>query len=225
MLEFIITPTNVDFLESILRNPITGRWTIPILTFNTGYINPYYGDIDPLNDDPKYQKRVIEQFYMRLVEKWLYKNPIFKSLLKYFKVEKNGDECKVSLVPNMDSVSKSNIDEKCRKYVYRYIEKVFITKKFVDKVLRQYVNVTHIKWYDLFHNTDTLKDLFAHKLKKLIVSTIYELEDNKTIAEKITNNKRITNKNYNNDDVIDDENDDENDDDSNDISIWENEYN
>jgi hypothetical protein len=195
MSEFIITPTNVDFLESIFRNPLTGRWTIPILTFNTGLINPYYGDIDPLNDDPKYQKNVIDHFYIRLTEKWLYKDPIFKSLLKYFKIEKNGDEVRVSLVPNMDSVSRSNVDEKYKKYVYRYIEKVFITKKFVDKVLRQYVKVTHIKWYDLFYNTDTLKDLFAHKLKKLIISTIYELEDRKTNVDKTLKNERIRNDN------------------------------
>ena len=215
MSEFIITPTNVDFLESIFRNPITGRWTIPILTFNTKYINPYYGEIDPLNEDPKYQKRVVEHFYMRLTEKWLYKNPIFKSLLKYFRIEKNGEEGKVSLVPNMDSVSRSNVDEKDRKYVYRYIEKIFITKKFVDRVLRQYVKTTHIKWYDLFHNTDTIKDLFAHKLKKLIVSTIYELEDNKNSAEKNVLNKRIINDERNNDD--------NNDNDDNETSIWDDE--
>jgi hypothetical protein len=210
MSEFIITPTNVDFLESIFRNPITGRWTIPILTFNTNLTNPYYGDIDPLNNDPKYQKHVIDHFYVRLTEKWLYKDPIFKSLLKYFKVEKKGDEAKVSLVPNMDSVSKSNVDEKDRKYVYRYIEKVFITKKFVAKVLKQYVGVTHIKWYDLFYNTDTIKDLFVHKLKKLIVSTIYELEDRKADVEKTFKNERIRN------DTYDDSDDD------NESNIWDN---
>ncbi len=37
MSEFIVTPTNVDLLESLFRNPLTGKWTIPFLTFNTGY--------------------------------------------------------------------------------------------------------------------------------------------------------------------------------------------
>ena len=40
-----------------------------------------------------------------------------------------------------------------------------------------------IKWYDLYNNTSTLKDLFAHKLKKLIISTIYEMVD-RTNAKK-----------------------------------------
>jgi hypothetical protein len=179
MSEFIVTPTNIDFLEFIFRNPITGKWTIPILTFNVNYPSPFYTEIDPLNNDTNYQKSVVENFYLRLKEKWLYKEPIYKSLLKYFKVEKKGDEGKVYLVPSASEVSESNVDSKLQKHVLKYIEKFFITKKFVDKVLREYVNTTRIKWYDLFHNTDTLKDLFAHKLKKMIVSTIHELQDKK----------------------------------------------
>ena len=179
MSEFIITPTNLDLLESIFRNPNTGRWTIPILTFNTRYINPYYGEVDPLNQDSRYQKRVIEHFYMRLAEKWLYKDPVFKKLLKYFKVEEKGDEGKVSLIDDVDKASKKNINEKYSKHIFKYIEKFFITKRFVDKVLRQYVRLSGIKWYDLLNNTDTIKDLFAHKLKKLIATTIYELEEKK----------------------------------------------
>lgn len=179
MTEFIITPTNIDFLESIFRNPITGRWTIPILTFNINYTNPFYTEIDPLNKDPNYQKSVVENFYLRLKEKWLYKEPIYRSLLKYFKVDKKGDEGKIYLVTNIDEASESNIDTKYQKHVLKYIEKFFVTKKFVDKVLREYVGTTRIKWYDLFHNTDTLKDLFAHKLKKMIISTIYELQGKK----------------------------------------------
>ncbi|XWV26171.1 hypothetical protein QJ857_gp0907 [Tupanvirus soda lake] len=193
MTEFVITPTNVDFLESIFRNPITGRWTIPILTFNTAYINPFYGEVDPLNNDPKYQKRVIDHFYLRLTEKWLYKDPTFRKLLKYFRIERSADEAKVSLVSNIDDVSSANVDDKDRKYVYRYIEKVFITKRFVEKVLKQYVKTTRIKWYDLFHNTDILKELFAHKLKKLIVTTIYELQDKTAVN---TRNERVKNNEY-----------------------------
>lgn len=179
MSDFLITPTNVDFLESIFKNPITGRWNIPILTFNTKYINPYFGEVDPLNEDPVYQKSVVDHFYMRLTEKWLYKASAFRKLLKYFRVEKNGEEGKVSMIADPDKISETPIDEQYHKHVFKYIEKFFITKRLIDRILRQYIGTTHIKWYDLFHNTDTLKDLFAHKLKKLIISTIYELQDRK----------------------------------------------
>lgn len=203
MTEFIITPTNVDYLESIFRNPISGNWTIPILTFNTNYMNPYY-DNNPLNSDPKYQKRVIDNFYMRLTEKWLYKNPIFSSLLKYFKIEKSGDEGRVSLISNIKEASNENYDKGDRKHIFKYIEKVFISKKFVEKVIRQYVKRTNIKWYDLFYNTDVIKDLLKHKLKKLIVSTIYELDNmkkvDKFVSNRVNNNNEILKNNDNDDD-------------------------
>jgi len=177
MAQFIITPTNIDYLGSVFRNPLTGKWTIPIFTFNTKITNPFFGEIDPLNEDPTYQREVANYFYTGLKEKWLYKDPAFRKLLKYFVVEENGDEGKVYLVPSMDKVSKSNVKDKYRKHVFKYIEKLFLTKKFVRHVLREFVRKTKTKWYDLFNNKDTLKELFAKKLKKEIVDTIYELEN------------------------------------------------
>ena len=180
MSEFIITPTNTDFLEQIFKNPITGKWTIPILTFNTKYLNPYFGEIDYLNNDPKYHKRVINYFYFGLVEKWLYRDPAFRKLLKYFRVVKNGSEGTVQLSENIDpSPDENKISEADRKYVFKYIDKVFITKRFVEKALKKYVRTTRIKWYDLVYNKDIIKEYLAHRLKRLIVSTIRELQDNK----------------------------------------------
>jgi len=180
MSSFIMTPTNIDDLESIFKNPITGQWTIPVLTFNTSILNPFYQEIDPLNNDPRYQDRVIEHFYTKLTEKWLYRDPLFRSLLKYFKVEKSGDKGTVSLISDPNKTTDiSKISDDDSKFIFKYIEKYFITKRFIEKVLREYVKTTRIKWYDLFSNTDTMKDLLRHKLKKLIVSTIYQLQERK----------------------------------------------
>ena len=179
MTEFIMTPTNIDLLDSVFRNPYTNKWVIPVLTFNTNYVNPYYGEIDPLNNDPKYQREVVNHFYTRLTEKWLYKEPVFRNLLKFFRIETKNNEGKVYLISDLDNVTKTNDNDKYRKYIYKYIEKYFIKKRFIDKILRRYVKLTHIKWYDLYNNTDALKKLFAHKLKKLISTTIYELQEKK----------------------------------------------
>jgi hypothetical protein len=177
MSNFILTPTGMDIIESAFKNSITGKWTIPHVIFNMGYTNPFYEDIDPLNDDPSYQKAVIDNFYWRLKEKWMYKDPMFRSLLKYFKVELNGDQGKISLITNIDDASKYPIDKKYRNFVFDFIEKYFVTKHLVSKTLKQYVKVSHIKWYDLYHNVDNIKSILCHKLKKVIISTIYKLED------------------------------------------------
>lgn len=179
MSSFIMTPTNIDLINSLVKDPITGRWIIPILTFNTRYINPYYGEVDPLNEDYRYQEKVIDHFYVRLSEKWLFREPIFRKLLKYFKVERSGDKGTVSLIQNPEKTSDNEINEDDRKFVFKYIDKYFVTERFVEKTLREYITTTHIKWYDLFNNTDNLKELFCHKLKKLIIETIYQLHDTK----------------------------------------------
>uniref|UniRef100_A0A6C0CCP6 Uncharacterized protein n=1 Tax=viral metagenome TaxID=1070528 RepID=A0A6C0CCP6_9ZZZZ len=177
MSSFIIkSRADLDDLNWIVRNPITKSIDVPILLFNPAFTNPFYSEVDLLNDDRMYQARVIDHFYTRLTEKWLYKKPIYRKLLKYFQVKKSGDEGKVQLISDPDNVSKSNISSEDSKYVFKYIEKYFVSRRFVEKVLREYVATTRIKWYDLFNNSDTLVDLLAHKLKKLIISTIYEAQ-------------------------------------------------
>lgn len=174
MSTFIYTPTNIQYLDSLFRNPISGRWEIPVLRFNTRFVNPFFGEVDSLNEDHLYQKRVIDHYYTLLTEKWLYGRPLYRSLLKYFKVSKDGDKGTVSLITNPDKLSESNVTKDDEKYVFHYIETHFITLKFVRKVLQEYVRTTHIKWYDLYNNNSALRDLFRHKLKRLILETIYE---------------------------------------------------
>lgn len=173
MSNFIVTPTNIDYLESIFRDPITGKWMIPGLTFNLLHTNPYY-EIDPLNEDREYRKRVINNFYDRLTEKWLYKDSSYKSLLKYFNVEKKDGKGHVTLISDPNKTVELSVNDEYKNFIFKYIEKIFITKHLIRKILKEYVNTTRIKWYDLFHNTSTIKSLFCHKIKKLIVSTIYE---------------------------------------------------
>src|SRR5579872_1404936 len=176
MSSFLISPTNLDYLGFLYRDPITGKWTVPILTFNTNIIDPMRTP-DPLNEDPEYRERVIENIYVRLTEKWLYSYASFRSLFKYFHLEKSGAKGTVTLISNPDKVSTQTISEPDGKFIIQYIEKYFATKKFVSKVLKEYISTTHVKWYDIFNNIPTLKDLFVHKLKKQIVNAIYELQN------------------------------------------------
>lgn len=166
----------LDDYNWIIRDPISNQITTPVLLFNPTFKNPFHHEIDILNDDRMYQARVIDHFNLLLSEKWLYKKPIFKRLLKYFQVSKKGDSGKVQFITDPDNIPKTQHSPEDEKYIFRFIEKYIITRNFVDKVLREYVAITRIKWYDLFRNTDTLVDLFAHKLKKTIVSLIYEIQ-------------------------------------------------
>lgn len=176
MIRQILTPTDVNVI-SLVKNPITGIITFPVLSFNSSLINPFFTDMNPLNKDERYHKRMIKYFYTKLTEKWLYRSQDYKKLLKYFKIEKSGDNSKVRIIDSLDKISKDSIEKKDRKFIYRYIEKIFINKRFVRKVLQQYIAKTKINWYDLVSNSDTLKELFAHKLAKLIKNAIEDIND------------------------------------------------
>jgi hypothetical protein len=173
-MEFSLTPTYIDMLGPIYRNPKTGYWMVPVLTFEEGFI-PFYIERDVLNEDPNYHKNVVRYFYLQLTEKWLYHDPIFFELTKYFRLDKEDGKIRVSLVtdPNRLSPQASQTE---RNYVLKYIEKFFVTKKLVEHVLRKYVARHHVKWYDLFYNKDRIKREIAHKLQKIIVQTIQDLQ-------------------------------------------------
>lgn len=180
--EFILTPNDLAYFNSMFRNPVTGRWTIPTMMFNTQYASPYFNHSDPLNNDPAYQKTVIDNIYVRLTEKWLYKDPVFLSLLKYFDVTIDGNQGSIRLIDDPDNItSKSNM--KYSRHILKYINEYFVTKHFVSKILKQFVKLNDVKWYDLFEYSDILKSLFAKQLKKTIVSTIYQLQKDATKKE------------------------------------------
>jgi len=128
-MSFVLTPTNIDDLYFTLRDPITGKWTIPILTFNPVITSPYYDEVDILNDDPIYQNKVIDYFCTKLTEKWLFKDPIYKSLLKYFKVSKTDGKGTIELISNSDNAN-HDIDKDDHKFIFKYIEKYFVTRRF-----------------------------------------------------------------------------------------------
>ncbi len=93
--------------------------------------------------------------------------------MRYFKIEKIKNETKVSVYQDPEKTVLEEIDPENQKYIFFYIEKYFISRQFVKKVLQEYIQKTGAKWYDLLSNTRTLKNLFAHKLKNRIVSVIY----------------------------------------------------
>lgn len=186
MFDLLLTPTNPSFLPYLMKDPITNRWVMPTYVFNVNYPNPYYSEIDPLQTDPKYHKKIISNIYTRLCEKWLYNDTEFKKLLRYFKVDIDDNQAKITLLLPADpeNIPVQKYDEIYNNHVFKYIEKYFITKGFVDKTLRQYIASSGTKWYDIFYNIDTIKELLAKKLKKLIIKTIYEVKDLLSSAKK-----------------------------------------
>lgn len=168
----LLTPTDVNLLNNVFRDPVTGLIVFPTWSYN---LND--SDSDYVNDDPKYQAKMIEHIRIRLKEKWLYNDPVFRKLLRYFDAKKVNDECKVQMITDVDKPNSTKLDSDVRRCVFRYIEKLFISKKFVEKTLRQYVLSRRVKWYDLLEMSDELKQRFADKLERQILTCLYNTDD------------------------------------------------
>jgi hypothetical protein len=48
-----------------------------------------------------------------------------------------------------------------------------LTKKLIKKVLKEYVTIAEVNWYDLYYHSQAIKDLLIHRLKKKIIKLIH----------------------------------------------------
>lgn len=163
---------------SIFRNPITGKWEFPVYNFNMKILNPHRQNIDILNNDKNYRHKVAKNFYTLLTEKWLYNDHHYRKLLKYFTTgDKTGTGVgQIHLVDNLDDAKATTLNKKYRNHIFLYIEKYFITKKFVYKSLSNFTKKYDMKWYNLMDNESAVKKYLANNLRDLIANTIYKLE-------------------------------------------------
>ena len=179
-MQFLQTPVNIDYYN--LVPPIGDKlWTLPQIVFDLNY-GPFYKRAQPLNRSHTYQKQVVNHISMRLTEKWLYHDVIFRDLFKYFKCTVKNKKCMIELVGKMDQTSSDNVPHECRSYVLSYIEDIFLSKKLVDRAVRSYVKKTGANWYDLFNQKQSLLRHIHRRLRKLIRNTIYELEGRKKVV-------------------------------------------
>ncbi len=132
-------------------------------------INPkiqkiYLGD-DDLNSDKEIIQRIVHYYYNKAIDKWLYND--FDDLVEFFEV-KGG---KVKLISNYHHKNYT-LDKKYYDAVLKFIENTLLTKKFVKKAIKEYVDLTMVNWYDMYYHSSALKELFLHKLKRRIKKLI-----------------------------------------------------
>lgn len=142
-------------MKSIIKlnfhNPYTRTWIIPKMPI---IIENY----TILNDDLSYRDNMINYFYVLAKEKWLFKEHIFHNLFKYFKVTKN------NVIISKVKV-KTKYTEAQQKQILKYIDKYFITKKFIEEVLVTLIALYQFNWYDLISNKKLVIKALDNQLK------------------------------------------------------------
>jgi hypothetical protein len=141
-MSFILTPTSSDILTTTFSVSTDDYVSSPITTSaNLTYSKPLIGSYQSLNFDPEVRNKLIKYYFYKILDKWLYND--LKSVL--------------------DNVKNGNIEEKIK-----HIENNVLTKKIIKKILKKFVEKTHINWVDLPHKESDLKKIFKYELNKLL---------------------------------------------------------
>lgn len=160
----------------------------------SNYSEPTYSvDIGPgvvaspsvfLSNEPKYydlnydmdtHKRAVDYIYTKMVEKWLYNRIEFESLLKYFTVKKTDDKYRVELIDDIEKAKLNKLEKDEKKAILYFIERYYISKKFIYKCLKEYIRKYHINWYDFYTNSSNIREFVRHELKRKIKKSIYDI--------------------------------------------------
>lgn len=140
-------------------------------SINISYTKPTIGFYENLNADPKIHTRLTKYFYYKLLDKWLYEDLI--DILNYFKI-KDG---KVSLIDNLKEYDPTSVDKDSDENIQKkidFIEKFFLTKNMMYKILSEYVKGSETGWIDLPKNDFFIKQVVEDKLIKKLKQLISE---------------------------------------------------
>lgn len=130
----VVAPITVS-TNTFSDNPV-------VSSVNLTYSTPLIGHYSNLNADPRVHEQLVNYYYFKTLDKWLYGSMV--DLLNYLKV--NGD--KVTVVSYQKRAVEDDSKHDLRMKV-KYIEKHHLTDGMVKIVLAELVHEKNINWYDL----------------------------------------------------------------------------
>lgn len=119
--------------------------------------------------DPFVREEIVNYFYYKTLDKWLYSGML--GILGYLKVK----DKKVILIDNIDKFDPDTVfDDSINdiKLKVKYIEKHVLTKDTIDEILDRFVRMMQINWMDLQNHSESVEKiimLFFHKKFKRMI--------------------------------------------------------
>lgn len=170
----------------VVYSPVTMTMSPNILnpnTFVTDYITPYITTpyyprtitmpiYENLNYNTNIQKRVINYFYYKTLEKWLYDDSDMTKLLKFFTISND----KIVLVKSLNDYEKaareSEDSESHKKLKVDFIAKYLLTKTKMGDFIYKFIKQSGIPWINLYRNQRQVKQFIRRKLYKKLVKSM-----------------------------------------------------
>ena len=145
--------------------------TVPIIpTIGVNYVTPFTGLYSDLNSDHNVQQKIVKYIQMKALDKWLLEDLI--DILNYFKIDSNG---RVDVIDSFDQYNPSTIQKETLDQLEKkidFIERFFLTKSVVNRVLNRIVRESSLQWVKIPKNTFIVRQAIEDKMMKLIKSAI-----------------------------------------------------
>lgn len=160
-----LPPITTAVTQSVIVNndPLTVVTPIGPVLYNVGGPR-YLVDIDTgINDNYIVQRDVTRAIMYKVLDKWLYDD--FPNILKYLVVEKDAVRLvKSEQEKENNKVSSNTVSELEAKS--DYIGDNILTESAMREILVRIMRETGLKWYELPHREQLLKDVVEKYLKK-----------------------------------------------------------
>ena len=121
------------------------------------YINKYYPKVITyidINKDKNLRKKMVNYFKNNFLNKWIYNS---NELMNYFSINNN----KVKIVKKK---IKKKYNSKNISKISKFIEKKILNEKYMYKILKEYISIFQINWYDLINIEIDVKNFIIKKL-------------------------------------------------------------
>lgn len=124
-----------------------------------------------LNYNTNIQKRVINYFYYKTLEKWLYDDRKMTKILHFFKIDKD----KVLFISSINEFKKAKnnvLREHEKKIIVDFISKYILTKSKMGQFIYKFIKKSNIPWINLYKNQRLIKKFIRKRLFRKLAKSL-----------------------------------------------------
>jgi hypothetical protein len=159
----VSTMSTVSQSVIVNNDPLTVVTPIGPVLYNVP--SRYIVDVDTgMNDNYIVQRDVTLSIMYKTLDKWIYED--FPNVLKYLVVDKDGKVRPVKSESEKDNNKVSNDSERDLEKKSDYIGDNILTERTVREILMRIMRELGLRWYELPHREQLLKDVIEKYIKK-----------------------------------------------------------
>ena len=130
------------------------------------------------HSEDEIKRAVVKYYYKKIIEKWIYKDSEFISLLQYFNVSDGKCEISIKNKDNMSNIKYKHLSDEDKKLFNKkldYMKSSILDKENVKLILVKIKDKNNVSWYAL--NKKVNKPTIKHAIYKAFLKKIKKMSN------------------------------------------------